>query len=149
MTLVKKIDTKDALYQEARDLRYELFFKAHGLPTSILDDEKEAQSTHVAIVEDGLLVGYGRLSEVEMKVFQISQMVVAPRHQSKGYGTILLKDLIQLALNSGAASIILNARITATGLYEKQGFATQGEVFNSTSTGIPHIKMVYESGNSG
>ena len=45
----------------------------------------------------------------------------------------------------GARTIMLNARLTAIGFYEKHGFCQVGEIYDSTLTGVPHIKMVYRA----
>ena len=72
-------------------------------------------------------------------------MVVSPMHQGQGFGTQLLSKLIQIAQKEGANTIMLNARITAVALYQKQGFKEIGKVYNSTSTNVLHIKMVYHA----
>ncbi len=140
---IGKIQKGDALYEKALELRYLLFFKEHGLPKEIINDDKENKSIHVAISQKNELIAYGRLSELNGKEFQISQIVVSPRHQSQGHGEKLLLEIMQLAKNEGAKSTWLSARTTATNLYEKLGFQKVGNVYNSLNTGIPHIKMVY------
>jgi len=138
-----EIQKGDPLYNKAFELRYLLFFKEHDLPKEVINDEKEDKSIHIAISQKGELIAYARLSELKGKEFQISQMAVSPRHQSQGYGGKLLLKIVQIAKNKGAKSIMLNARTTATGLYKKLGFQEAGKVYNSQSTGIPHIKMIY------
>ncbi|BCS88090.1 GNAT family N-acetyltransferase [Pseudodesulfovibrio sediminis] len=140
---IKEIQQTDVFYQRARDLRHTLFFKKHDLPFSILDDEKEVCSAHVVIVEGDTLIGYGRLTRLDNTTYQISQMVIDPRHQSQGYGTMLLKALIERAVASSAQKITLNARTTATRLYAKQGFVSEGETFPSNTTGVEHVTMAY------
>jgi len=140
---IGEIKKGDALYKKAFELRYLLFFKEQNLPKEIINDEKEDKSTHIAISKEDELIAYGRLSELNSKEFQISQMVVSPLRQSQGYGKKLLLEIIQIAKNKGAKKIMLNARATSTGLYKKLGFHQVGKAYNSQTTGIPHIKMVY------
>ena len=142
---IHEIGKEDDFYQQARNLRYSLFFEAYDLPENILDDEKEPLSSHVAMSEGALLIGYGRLTRLDATTFQVSQMVIAPEHQSSGYGSMLLKELIERAVSSGARTVILNARATAARFYEKQGFTREGELFHSSSTGVPHVRMVYRT----
>ena len=66
-----------------------------------------------------------------------------PSRQSRGLGTLLLKDLIDRAASPEVRALTLNARTTATRLYAKQGFVPEGEVFLSDSTGVAHVKMTY------
>ncbi len=139
---LEKISIDDKLYKKAVALRYELFFKEHNLAPETVFDEKESSSIHVAAHHGGDLIAYGRLTEIQTGCYQISQMVVSQSFQSLGYGSQLLGALVTMAFDKGAQSISLNARITAVGLYEKQGFVKAGTVFHSASTGVPHIKMV-------
>ncbi|MFH2045042.1 MAG: GNAT family N-acetyltransferase [Pseudomonadota bacterium] len=64
--------------------------------------------------------------------------------QRKGYGTVILKQLVALSEKLGCKKIILNARTTATKFYEKQGFTSSGGEFLSKSTGVPHVQMHYK-----
>lgn len=105
----------------------------------------EEKSTHIAISRKDELIAYGRLSALGSEDFQISQMVVSPSYQGQGYGVKLLLELIRTAESRGAKAIVLIARTTAIGFYVKQGFQQVGQVYSSSSTGIPHIKMVYHT----
>ena len=142
---IGEIQQDDILYEKALELRYELFFKKHHLPKEILNDEQEIHSKHIAIFHKKELIAYGRLSALGNGEFQISQMVVSPSYQKQGYGTKLLLKLMEVAKDKEAKAIILKARTTATSFYKKQGFQPKGEVYSSSSTGVPHIKMVYHA----
>ncbi|WP_051261011.1 GNAT family N-acetyltransferase [Desulfovibrio inopinatus] len=143
MIEIRVIQRNEEMYKEIRGLRYELFFAQHGLQESILDDEKELHSIHVAALDKQECVGYGRLTKLNENHFQISQMVVAPKYQGQGYGSILLNDLVTRAISLGAKEIVLNARTTAKRFYSKHGFIETGNVFPSKNTGVPHIQMKY------
>jgi predicted GNAT family N-acyltransferase len=138
---VCQLETGSRLYNDALKLRYELFFQQHGLPVDIVADAYEKESRHIAVVEGNSLIAYGRFSILSEDVCQLSQIVVKPEQQRKGYGTMVLKELIGLARRRGMKKIILNARTTATVLYEKLGFKRDGEIFPSMRTGTPHVQM--------
>jgi len=140
---ISEIKKGDKLYKKAFELRYLLFFKDHNLPEEIVNDDKENTSMHIAISNKDELIAYGRLSELNDKEFQISQMVVSPIYQCHGYGNKLLLEIVKIANNKGAKNIMLYARITACEWYKKFGFKSGGDVFNSTRTGVAHIKMIY------
>ncbi len=142
---ISEIQKDELLYEKALELRYFIFFKEHNLSKDILNDEMEERSTHIAISQDGELIAYGRLFTNNSEEFQISQMVVSPNYQSQGYGVKLLLGLMRTAKNRGAKTIVLDARISAIGFYVKQGFQRVGQVYNSRSTGVPHIKMVHHT----
>ncbi len=138
-----QISTEDALYQQARKLRHQLFFAPHNLPESTLDDDNELISYHFIITTNSQLAGYGRLTKLNGYVFQLSQMAISPSYQSKGLGTALLKKMMNTAVSDGAEQLTLNSRLPAARLYSKQGFKAEGEIFHSLATGIPHVKMTY------
>ena len=133
------------LYNDALDLRYDLFFKKHKLPREILIDEYESRSKHIVLVRDESLIAYGRLTKIDQEICRISQVVVKPAEQGKGYGTKILHELVKQAEKSGCEKITLNARATAMQLYEKLGFTSNGQEFLSKSTGVPHVQMLYIS----
>lgn len=143
---ISEISIEDRIYQEALELRYDLFFREHGLPRSILFDDLEADSIHIAMTDESGLVAYGRLSPIGNGEFVVSQMVVRPACQGKGYGSQVLARIIQTAISQEARILMLEARIPAISMYEKQGFIRDGSVYESHSTGVPHIKMVFHAG---
>ncbi|MFM2478687.1 GNAT family N-acetyltransferase [Celerinatantimonas sp. MCCC 1A17872] len=136
------LERTDDLYQEALDLRYDLFFRTPGLPREIMFDGLECSSIHVAVVDNDSLCAYGRLSEESPRRFKISQMVVRPNMQGQGLGTRVLTKLTHEALAKGAEEIYLNARLHAVSMYEKLGFQASGQSYVAKSTGVPHIKMI-------
>lgn len=136
------LERTDELYQDALDLRYDLFFRTPSLPRKIMFDELESSSFHIAAVDNNSLCAYGRLSEESPRIFKISQMVVRPNMQGQGLGTRVLTKLTHEALAKGADEIYLNARLHAVSMYEKLGFKTSGQSYVANSTGVPHIKMI-------
>ena len=136
------LESTDDLYQDALGLRYDLFFRTPGLPREIMFDGLESSSLHIAVVNNGSLCAYGRLSEESPRRFKISQMVVRPSMQGQGLGTRVLTKLTHEALEKGAEEIYLNARLHAVSMYEKLGFQASGQSYVAKSTGVPHIKMI-------
>lgn len=128
-------------WQEARHLRYALFFEVHGLPFRVMDDGHEINAAHLVVKEGDRVVGYGRLAELGRGRFEISQMVVHPAHQRKGIGKALLATLLDRADHAGAIEVTLNARVGAVSFYERAGFIKSGDIFLSKSTGVPHVFM--------
>jgi predicted GNAT family N-acyltransferase len=130
-------------WSEAREIRDSVFFRPHELPTAVLDDEYEADATHLVAVDDGRVVGYGRLCELGGGEYRISQIVVLPALQRHGIGTVILQHLVREAESAGAASVQLDARLAAVDFYSRAGFRQHGPVFPSPKTGLPHVRMEY------
>jgi ribosomal protein S18 acetylase RimI-like enzyme len=136
-------------FQQACQLRYELFYAAHGLSWDVVQDKRQANYFHGAILKQNLLVAYGQLVPQANRIYQICQMVVKPGYQGQNFGSRILLFLIEQAKQEGAIAkrrrsliaLTLNARLSAVGFYQKFGFQTQGTQFPSSTTGIPHITM--------
>jgi predicted GNAT family N-acyltransferase len=71
-------------------------------------------------------------------------MVVLPEYQGRGFGKRLLQGLIEAAIEREAKIVVLNARVMTIPFYQKSGFIAVGEVFSSSATGVPHLKMQKE-----
>ena len=138
---VESIEYNSPQYQQACQLRYELFFAEHNLPWEVVRDLKEADYFHAAIVTDELVVAYGQLVPRENRIYQICQMVVRPNYQRQNLGRKILLALIDLARQQNAIALELNARLTAVGFYQKLGFEAFGLPFPSSTTEVPHIAM--------
>lgn len=147
-TLVKLIVYNGQEYQQACQLRYQLFFAKHNLPWKVVDQTSKADNFYAAIVIAGQVVAYGELVPQGTMVYKICQMVVHPSYQRQNLGRQILEFLIDLAQEQGAIALTLNSRIAAIGFYQKLGFQTFGQEFASSTTGIMHIGMSLKLMNS-
>jgi predicted GNAT family N-acyltransferase len=139
----KLIEYGSPEYQQAAHLRYRLFYQAHSIPFAAIFDLREQQDLHLAITEHSTqrVLAYGRLGQTSSNQFQIYQMVVEPECQGQGLGKTILQALTEAAIQRGASLLTLNARVAQMQFYQKLGFQPVGEMFPSSMTGIPHIKM--------
>jgi predicted GNAT family N-acyltransferase len=138
---IKLIEYNSLEFQQACQLRYELFFAEHGLAWDLVQDECQGNYFHAAILKQNSVVAYGQLVPQDNRIYQIRQMVVKPAYQGQNFGSRILCFLIEQAKQKGAIALALNARTTAIGFYQKFGFQTHGMQFPSSTTGIPHIAM--------
>ena len=130
-------------YYQAARIRYQLFYQEHNITFESIFNPQEAKDLHPAIIaaETNKVLAYGRLTQNNCNEFQIYQMVVASEYQGRGLGTRILKALTNSAIDRGATLLVLNARVSKTQFYQKFGFEPIGEVFASSMTSVPHIKM--------
>jgi len=142
MISIEQVSTGHEFYTQGLSLRYELFFKEFDLPESIVIDELEPISKHIVLANHDNLIAYGRLTDLGGSIYKISQVVVRPSMQRRGYGKALLDKMICTAKSMGANSIELNSQVAAAPLYKGLGFAKTGRAYASKTTGIPHVKMV-------
>ena len=133
-------------YYQAAQLRYELFYQEHNILFESIFEPQEKQDLHLAIMAntENRLLAYSRLGQNSLDEFQIYQMVVTPKCQGQGLGLRILQALTEIAIEQGARRLVLNARVAKVKFYQKAGFESVGEVFASSMTGVPHIKMQKE-----
>ncbi|MEM8832897.1 MAG: GNAT family N-acetyltransferase [Cyanobacteria bacterium P01_G01_bin.19] len=128
-------------YHQACQLRYQLFFAEHNLPWDIVCDESDRHYFHLAVTRQKNLLAYAQLVPQENMVYQICQMVVAPKYQRQGWGIKVLAASVDLAQKKGAVVVLLHARLSAIGFYQKLGFQICGVEFPSPSTRVMHVPM--------
>ena len=128
-------------WQQARGIRYDLFFRSHGLPVSVMDDDLERGAFHCVVRKGEEVAAYGRL-HVTNQLACVSQMVVRDMYQKQGLGRRVLSALVHKAKEQGCSEVALNARVSAQAFYTRAGFAPAGSTFSSVTTGILHVPMV-------
>lgn len=127
-------------YRAACGLRQRVLRAPLGLALAAADVAADAGQLHVGLYDDeGRLVACVSaviLSSVRVK---LRQMAVEPGLQRAGHGTRLLAETERRLAVRGVAEIVLHARLTAVGFYERLGYAAEGETF--TEVTIPHVVM--------
>lgn len=136
------VAASDPLFDQVRKLRWSVLRAPLGLQYTPDWDDGEAGASHLVAVEDGVVVGYGRLI-VRAQGAQIRYMSVAESVQGRGVGSRIVELLIERAWELGAPCIWLNARFNALDFYRKLGFVERGAFFDSEETAIPHKRMEY------
>jgi len=110
------------------ELRWRVLRKPWGQPSGSERDELDAAATHVAGYDEAKrLVCVGRLHAVETGVGQVRYMAVEEPMRGRGLGQAVLDELERLAKRQGMTAIRLDARESAVGFYQRNGYATEGE----------------------
>jgi N-acetylglutamate synthase-like GNAT family acetyltransferase len=108
-------------------LRYRVLSEPWGLPKGTEKDDYEPISEHfMAVNEKGEVVGVVKLYEKDKEAGHISHLAVAPEHQRKGIGRLLLSAVEERARARGFRTLGTMARATATVYFEKYGFHVAG-----------------------
>jgi len=139
--LKRQLRIGESSYVDALRLRYEVFFKPHGLGPDAVEDGLDQHSRHLALLAEGKLVAYGRMTPEGMNRASFSQMVVSPAHQGTGLGGMLLSWMIGICEQAEIEITVLEARVGKKGFYEKHGFRSVGNIHPSRRTGILHVRM--------
>ena len=119
-------------------LRYRVLREPFGYPKGTEKDDYEPISEHfMAVNEKGQVAGVVKLFEKNADVGHISHLAVAPEHQHKGVGHLLLQTVEQRARERGFRTIGTTARTTATSYFERAGFRVTG--IPTPHLGVTHL----------
>ncbi|VXB56479.1 ribosomal protein S18 alanine N-acetyltransferase [Bacillus sp. 349Y] len=94
----------------------------------ISEMEENHLSMYIVIEDEGGIAGYCGVWMVVDEA-HITNVAVLPSHRGKGYGELLMRKIMEMAIESGARVMTLEARVSnvpAQSLYRKLGFQNGG-----------------------
>jgi predicted GNAT family N-acyltransferase len=131
-----RLGSWEALRGEAERIRFEVFVTEQKVPAEIELDHWDPQCVHaLAFDAAGVAVGTGRL----LPDGHIGRMAVRASARGLGVGSALLRALMDEARRRGQREVVLSAQTHAVPFYEREGFRTEGEIYDDA--GIPHVDM--------
>ena len=136
---LKQIDHGSSDYQKAIQLRYSILRAPLGLNFSQEDLDNEKEHIHIASFEDDDLLGCCMLTKIDQHTLQLRQMAVRTNLQRKGIGESIVSFAENIGRDKGYRRIIMHARDTAIGFYEKFGYKVKGDEFREVN--LPHHVM--------
>lgn len=136
---IKQIDHGTKEYHQMVELRNEILRKPLGLTFDPTELDREKEDTLISVFEEDVLLGCCLLTKVDDKCVRLRQMAVQNNLQGKGIGASMMNYAENVARDAGYSKMIMHARKTATGFYEKLGYKVTGKEFVEIT--IPHIVM--------
>jgi len=137
----KEIVFGTAEYRLECCLRHAVLREPLGLSFTAEELAKEKDQLHFGLFEpeDNLVacVVAVRLSPTDAR---IRQMAVSPAHQRRGVGTRIMNELEAHLRSRGFRNLVLHARGSAVGFYEKLGYAVIGDEFIDVT--LAHFRMM-------
>ena len=133
------LGTRDNL-ENVQKLREEVFVYEQGFPIESERDELDERSLHVALYNGEELIATGRLTPLAQGEYKIGRLAVKKAERGKGYGSMVIRMLMDRALDAGAAKLIISSQLHAMDIYAHFGFEVAGEEY--LEEGKPHRKMV-------
>jgi ribosomal protein S18 acetylase RimI-like enzyme len=131
---------------ETRPLRHAVL-RPHQRPEELVYESDDAPDTlHAAAIEAGEIVGTATIARAPHPGdpgpadWRIRGMATAPAARGRGIGAALLQACLDHARERGGGRVWCNARTPAIALYERAGFAVEGEEFELPDIG-PHVVM--------
>ena len=140
MTLrLRWIDHLSPAYALSVALRHDTLRKPLGLEFTETQLDSEANSLHLTAWEGDVLVGTLLLTPLDDGSIQMRQVAVDDRKQGLGIGRLMVVESEAEALRRGFTRIMLHARDTAVGFYEKLSYERVGDEF--IEVGVRHQEM--------
>ncbi len=136
---IKQIDFGSKEYQQMVQLRLEVLRKPLGLIFSEADLEQEKEDILIAAYEEDKILACCILTPTAAKQLRLRQMAVLGNQQGKGLGASLMQFAETIARDKGFVKIMMHARVSAMGFYEKLGYNAVGHQFEEVT--VPHFIM--------
>lgn len=134
---------KDDDWERARTIRRRVFIEEQDCPPEEEWDGHDATSRHVLGQVNGTAVATARWRTVphgEEIVAKLERFAVLPEHRGQGYGTQLVRYVLEDARRAGFDTFLVHAQSHLHDWYEDLGFTSTGRTFEEV--GIPHVEMV-------
>ena len=136
---LKQIDHGTKEYLQMVKLRNDILRQPLGLTFTPEKLEKEKEDILIGAFDEDDLLACCMLTKSNHDSLRLRQMAVQNNLQGKGIGASMLNFAEILTKDKGYNKIIMHARETATGFYEKLGYQIVGDKF--TEVTIPHYIM--------
>jgi predicted GNAT family N-acyltransferase len=136
---IKLIDHGTHEYQQMINLRFEILRKPLHLSFAPEELDKEKNDILIGAFEEETMLGCCLLTKIDKDSVRLRQMAVQNNLQGKGIGASMMNFAENVARDAGYRRLIMHARKTAIGFYEKFGYKPTGKEFIEVS--IPHVVM--------
>lgn len=136
---LKQIDHGTKEYQQMVNLRNEILRKPLGLSFTPEELAKEKEDILIGAFDEDEMLACCMLTRADNKCLRLRQMAVQNNLQGKGIGASMMNFAEILARDKGYKKLIMHARETVVGFYEKLGYKVVGDKF--TEVTIPHFVM--------
>jgi predicted GNAT family N-acyltransferase len=136
---IKQIDYGTVQYAQMVELRSEVLRKPIGLDFTEEELDKEKNEILIGAFDEDEMIGCCMLTKTEEGELRLRQMAVKDDLQGTGIGASIISFAENLARDKGFGKIVMHARDTAVGFYEKLGYKIVGDAF--TEVNLPHHKM--------
>lgn len=110
-------------------LRYEIMRKPLGLDFKPEELQKEKDDILIGAFDDDDLIGCCILSKIDAHCCRLRQMAVQKAMQGMGIGESMIAFAENIARDKGYKTLMMHARDTAQGFYEKYGYKVKGDEF--------------------
>jgi predicted GNAT family N-acyltransferase len=136
---IQIVDYSTPEYEKLVRLRYQILRKPLHLEFKEGDLEEDKNCIWIGCFESGKAIGCCGLKKIDATTVQLRQMAVNSGIQGKGIGRAIVNFAENIATDFGFKKMVMHARKSAQGFYEKLGYLAYGDEF--TEVTIPHMMM--------
>jgi len=136
---LKQIDHGSKEYLQMVKLRNEILRQPLGLSLTPEELAKEKEDILIGAFDEDQMLACCILTKADNQSLRLRQMAVQNSQQGKGIGASMMNFAEIIARDKGYKKLIMHARETAVGFYEKSGYKVVGDKF--TEVTIPHYVM--------
>lgn len=136
---LKIIDYGTPEYFQMIRLRNEILRSPLNLSFEKNELDREKDDILIGAFEEEKMLGCCLLTRMDKDNVRLRQMAVQDNLQKKGIGASMMNFAENIARDKGYEKMIMHARKTAVGFYEKLGYTIEGKEFIEVS--IPHFVM--------
>ena len=136
---IKEIDHGTKEYSQMINLRHEVLRKPLNLTFHADELDREKNDILIGAFDEDKILGCCLLTKVDNNCIRLRQMAVQNSLQRKGIGVAIMNFAENIARDRGYRKLIMHARKTAIGFYEKLGYKVTGKEFEEIS--LPHFIM--------
>ena len=126
--------------EDSHYIRREVFINEQNVPVEIELDDSDNGAIHLIVYENDLPVATGRIILPDGKA-TFGRIAVLKNHRKKGFGELVVCELIKKASEMGYNEHYIHSQIHAKEFYEKLGFKSYGEIYEEAF--IPHVSMIH------
>jgi len=136
---LKQIDYGTREYKQMVQLRDTVLRKPLGLAFSPEELAREKEDILIGAFDEDEILACCLLTKVDHETLKLRQMAVQNNLQGKGIGASLMSFAETLARDKGYKNLMMHARDSAIGFYEKFGYKIKGDEFIEVN--VPHHVM--------
>jgi GNAT superfamily N-acetyltransferase len=136
---LKQIDYGTPEYQQMVKLREDILRKPLGMQLLPAELEHEKGDILLGAFDEDRILACCILTPVGKDTLRLRQMAVQNNLQGKGIGASIMSFAEDVARDKGYKNLMMHARNTAIGFYEKLGYKVTGDEF--TEVNLPHHVM--------
>ncbi len=136
---LKLIDHGSKEYKQMVEMRMQILRKPLGLSFTNEELVKEKDDVLIGAFEEEDMLGCCMLTKIDAETVRLRQMAVKTGLQGKGIGRVLMQFAENLARDRGYNRLIMHARKSVAGFYEKLGYKITGDEFVEVT--IEHYTM--------